>query len=95
MLAEGGSYNSIKVRLQTTAPTIGRWKQRFLAAGLDRLDAPRPGQKTTVLTAGLRRGFFLPSASHPRWFYTGVAANWPPLWASARTPYTASGRKLG
>jgi hypothetical protein len=29
MLAEGASYNTIKQRLGTTAPTISRWKQRF------------------------------------------------------------------
>jgi hypothetical protein len=29
MLAEGASFNAIKRQLQTTAPTIIRWKQRF------------------------------------------------------------------
>ncbi len=29
MLAEGASFNAIKRQLQTTAPTIVRWKQRF------------------------------------------------------------------
>jgi hypothetical protein len=38
MLAEGASYSSIKLRLGTTAPTISRWNQRFLAAGLDLCD---------------------------------------------------------
>jgi transposase len=32
MLAEGASFSTIKERLQTTAPTIIRWKQRFLAS---------------------------------------------------------------
>src|SRR5277367_4093573 len=54
MLAEGVSYNSVKVRLGTTAPTISRWKQRFLAAGLDGLDTAHPGQKPSVVTAKLR-----------------------------------------
>jgi uncharacterized protein YerC len=38
MLAEGASFSAIKDRLGTTAPTIIRWKQRFLATGLDGLD---------------------------------------------------------
>jgi transposase len=54
MLAGGTSYSSIKLRLGTTAPTISRWKQRFLAAGLDGLDTAHPGQKPSVLTAKLR-----------------------------------------
>ena len=38
MLAEGASFNTIKRRLQTSAPTIIRWKQRFRESGLDGLD---------------------------------------------------------
>lgn len=54
MLAEGKSFNSIKQNLQTTAPTIIRWKERFLAEGTDGLDTYHPGQKPTVLTPALR-----------------------------------------
>jgi len=54
MLAEGTSFNTIKHRLQTSAPTIIRWKQRFLKFGLDGLDTYHPGQKATVLTPALR-----------------------------------------
>jgi transposase len=54
MLSEGASYSSIKLRLGTTAPTISRWKRRFLADGLDGLDTAHPGQQPTVLTARLR-----------------------------------------
>src|SRR5437667_7523251 len=54
MLAEGDSFNTIKRRLQTSAPTIIRWKQRFLQCGLDGLDTNHPGQKATVLTPALR-----------------------------------------
>jgi len=35
MLAEGASCNTIKRRLQTSAPTIIRWQQRFLESGLE------------------------------------------------------------
>jgi transposase len=54
MLAEGASFNTIKRRLQTSAPTIIRWKQRFLEFGLDGLDTYHPGQKATVLIPTLR-----------------------------------------
>jgi hypothetical protein len=43
MLADGHSFSVIKPRLQTTAPTIARWKQRFLKAGLEGLDTYHPG----------------------------------------------------
>jgi hypothetical protein len=33
LLAEGASFSTIKQRLQTAAPTIIRWKQRFLQDG--------------------------------------------------------------
>jgi transposase len=54
MLAEGASYITIKRHLRTTAPTISRWKQRFLAFGVDGLDTSHPGQQASVLTAKLR-----------------------------------------
>ena len=54
MLAEGASFNTIKQRLQTTAPTIIRRKQRFRQYGLGGLDTYHPGQKPSVLTSALR-----------------------------------------
>src|ERR1700751_4973399 len=54
MLAQGASFSVIKRQLQTTAPTIIRWKQRFLQSGLDGLDTYHPGQKATLLTPALR-----------------------------------------
>jgi transposase len=54
MLAQGASFHTIKTRLGTTAPTIIRWKQRFLAAGIDGLDTCHSGPKPTVLTPALR-----------------------------------------
>lgn len=54
MLTAGASFNSIKRRLQTSAPTIIRWKQRFLESGRDGLATHHPGQKATVLTPALR-----------------------------------------
>ncbi len=54
MLAEGASFSTIQRKLRTTAPTIIRWKQRFLASGIDGLDTSHPGQPASVLTAKLR-----------------------------------------
>src|SRR5665811_2566252 len=54
MLAEGASFSAIKRQLQTTAPTIIRWKQRFRRSGLEGLDTYHPGQKPSVLTPALR-----------------------------------------
>src|ERR1700674_3815646 len=53
MLAEGASFNAIKRQLQTTAPTIVRWKQRFRRHGLEGLDTYHPGQRPRVLTPAL------------------------------------------
>jgi transposase len=54
MLAAGASFSIIQRRLGTTAPTIIRWKQRFLASGMDGLDTTHPGQPAFVLTPKLR-----------------------------------------
>ncbi len=54
LLDAGASYNTIKQRLRTTAPTISRWKVRFPASGIDGLHTRHPGQSATVLTPTLR-----------------------------------------
>ena len=54
MLAEGAAYSTIKWQLRTTAPTISRWKVRFLRSGVDGLDTRHPGQSATVVTPALR-----------------------------------------
>ncbi|MGO9402261.1 MAG: helix-turn-helix domain-containing protein [Terriglobales bacterium] len=63
MLAEGASFRAIKHKLGTTAPTIVRWKERFLSGGIDGLHTYHPGQPPSVLTPALRarRG----SGRHP------------------------------
>ena len=51
MLADGSPYRIIQERLDTTAPTISRWKDRFLrerVAGL--LEIRHPGQRPSVIT---------------------------------------------
>jgi len=54
LLEEGRSFSSIRERLDTTTPTIIRWKQRFLEAGVNGLDTSHPGQKPYKLTPSLR-----------------------------------------
>jgi len=50
-LAEGWSYHQIKDRLQTSAPTISRWKQRFEKDGIAGLDARHQGSRPRVADA--------------------------------------------
>jgi transposase len=55
LLADGVSYQKIQDLLDTTAPTIARWKERFLKhriAGL--LEERHPGQKPSVRTPKLQ-----------------------------------------
>ena len=55
MLADGLSYRTIQERLDTTAPTISRWRDRFekrRVAGL--LEVRHPGQKPSVITPSLQ-----------------------------------------
>src|SRR3954453_2453690 len=54
LLNEGATFAMIRERLGTTNPTIIRWKERFLAAGMDGLDTTHPGQKAYRLTSSLR-----------------------------------------
>jgi transposase len=55
MLADGLPFRTIQERLDTTAPTICRWKERFLkerVAGL--IEIRHPGQKPSVITPALQ-----------------------------------------
>jgi transposase len=70
MLAEGASFSTIKQRLRTTAPTIIRWKQRFVAAGLDGLDTSHPGRPASVLTPKLRARILSATRRAPKDGYT-------------------------
>ena len=55
MLAAGHTYAEIQERLQTTAPTISRWRKRFLESGVaGLLETRHPGQKPTVITPKLQ-----------------------------------------
>jgi transposase len=50
-LADGRSYRTIQNTLQTTAPTISRWKQRFEKHGLDGLEGRHKGSRIRAATA--------------------------------------------
>ena len=55
LLAEGLPYRTIEERLDTTAPTIARWRSRFIqqrVAGL--LETRHPGQQPSVITPALQ-----------------------------------------
>jgi transposase len=66
LLAEGTAFSVIKQRLQTTAPTIVRWKQRFLQHGVDGLDTFHPGQTASVLTPAMRARILSATRKKPR-----------------------------
>jgi transposase len=53
-LAEGMSYNAIKQKLHTTAPTISRWKQRFEESGIDGLEGRHKGSKPRTATPAVQ-----------------------------------------
>jgi len=53
-LAEGRSYREIKSSLQTTAPTISRWKQRFEQHGIAGLDPRHQGSQPRVASAAMQ-----------------------------------------
>src|SRR4029079_202188 len=55
LLADGAPYQKIQDSLGTTAPTIARWKERFLqhrVAGL--IEERHPGRKPSVRTPKLQ-----------------------------------------
>jgi len=54
LLEEGASYDDIKEKLDTTAPTISLWKRRYIAEGLVGLATFHPGQAPQKLTPQLR-----------------------------------------
>jgi transposase len=53
-LADGQSYSRIMTSLQTTAPTISRWKQRFEQGGLAGLDPRHKGSQPRVANAAVQ-----------------------------------------
>ena len=66
LLAEGVPYEAIQSKLDTTAPTISRWKKRYLQRGLDGFETQRPGQPPQKLTAKLRARILEATRRRPR-----------------------------
>jgi len=53
-LADGASYSQIMRSLQTTAPTISRWKHRFEEHGMAGLDPRHKGSQPRVANAAVQ-----------------------------------------
>src|ERR1700726_1284262 len=53
-LADGQTYSRIMASLQTTAPTISRWKQRFEELGIMGLEARHKGSQPRVADAAVQ-----------------------------------------
>src|SRR5438045_6708690 len=53
-LADGKTYSQIMTSLQTTAPTISRWKQRFEQDGLAGLEPRHKGSQPRVADAAVQ-----------------------------------------
>lgn len=66
LLADGWSYSGIVEKLDTSTSTVGKWKRRFLAAGLDGLETERPGQTPQKLTSEMRARILNTTRRKPR-----------------------------
>jgi len=65
--AEGETDISIAKRLDTTRETVGKWRRRFVAAGLDGLlDEPRPGTPRKISDLDVERVVTLTLEQLPR-----------------------------
>ena len=77
MLADQFSYRTIEERLDTTAPTISRWKNRFLQdriAGL--LETRHPGQKPFVIIPALQAKILEATRRKPKAGRTDRQGSW-------------------
>jgi transposase len=65
MLADGTSYSTIEATLWCYRDYINRWRQRFVAHGLDGLRSRHQGQKPTVLTPVLEARILAKTQQRP------------------------------
>src|SRR5215211_6137039 len=77
--AAGDSNTDIARRLRVTLPTVGKWRQRFLADRLEGLvDEPRPGAARTITDADVEAVVTRTLESKPdtatHWSTRGMAA---------------------
>jgi transposase len=81
MLDEGASYNDIKEKLDTTAPTISLWKRRYRQAGVVGLVSVHPGQPPKKLTPQFRAKVLAKTQQHRRTaLRIGRCAKWRWSW---------------
>ncbi len=78
-LADGKSWSQIEVELQTSRPTIARWKRRFQEEGLIGLDPRHKGSEPRVATAAeqarvLRKTTQPPADGSTHWSCRKMAA---------------------
>lgn len=66
LLSAGWSYAGVAGKLDTSARTVWKWKQRFLAAGVAGLETERPGQPPSKLTPRLRARILDATLRRPR-----------------------------
>jgi len=64
-LAEGKSWNQIEIELQTSRPTIARWKRRFEREGLAGLDPKHRGSEPRRATASVQARVLRKTTQHP------------------------------
>src|SRR5438477_12834762 len=78
LLADGLPYRAIEKRLETTTPTIARWRSRSIkhrVAGL--LEIRHPGQKPSVITPALQARVLAATRPKPPMArLTGPAGTW-------------------
>src|SRR4051812_24722040 len=91
LLSEGVPYWKIQEVLDTTAPTISRWKDRFRQHGMAGLMEERhPGQKPSIRTPKLQARILAAIKNGPKDGSTiGRAVSWRVVSASARTQCSA------
>jgi transposase len=65
MLADGTSYSTVEATLWCYRDYINRWRQRFVAHGLDGLRSRHQGQKPTVLTPALEARILAKTQQRP------------------------------
>lgn len=64
-LGQGKSYSQIESELQTSRPTIARWKQRFEEAGMAGLDCQYRGTKPSIATPAVQADILRRTLKNP------------------------------
>src|SRR3954453_18983808 len=90
--ALGGSDVEVAARLGMRRNTVGGWRKRYLAGGIDGLlDEPRPGRPRTISDAQVEEVIVRTPRPRRRTPPTGRPARWPRRSACLRRRSRASG----